>query len=308
MAGWFTTTNRFADPTGARRAGQFVSALDAFPVGHLVDLGAGHGGFSKIAADMGWRVTAVDARSTRFPVDQRIRWVVSDVREFDNYADVDVVLCLGLWYHLTLQDQLDLAKRVHPRPLIIDTHVGTRNPDEYHGANPRISTLIGSNGYEGRYYNEAGLRNSPTASWGNDLSFWPTVATLERQLYEAGYDTVEHLAPPHLADRGFFVARTFDNEQRVRMDRLVTNLTALANANAKPDSLPLPTLSPAISDLAPIADPRQAEASAVAPMPPSPTGVRDATTRLVEALARSARFRTHRALRTARRRLWERSR
>ena len=50
---WFASCDRFRDPAGAMRMAEFVTALSRFPVGHLVDLGAGHGIFSRLAAPEG---------------------------------------------------------------------------------------------------------------------------------------------------------------------------------------------------------------------------------------------------------------
>jgi hypothetical protein len=196
---------------------QFVDALGRFPVGHLLDLGAGHGIFSRLAADLGWQVTAVDARADRFPADPRVRWVVSDVRDFDQYEDVTVVANLGLWYHLTLEDQRRLAERAAPRPLVLDTHVAMpRLTDHHEQHRPRVSALVSEDGYQGRLYLESGMETRATASWGNRYSFWPTLATLERELYDAGYDVLEQVSPPHAPDRRYFVARSLGDAGRRR--------------------------------------------------------------------------------------------
>lgn len=202
---WFSTVNRFSDPVGASRIALYVDLISRFPTGHLVDLGAGHGIFSQIALDLGWRVTAVDARDERFPSDADITWTVADVRDFDGYADVDLVVCLGLWYHLTAADQRALARRIYPRPLILDTHVAVRNvPRRF--KNGVTAEFVREGPDEGRYYDEQGFTVA-TASWGNPTSFWPTVRSLESQLYDAGYEVFEQISPPYLPDRGFFVAR-----------------------------------------------------------------------------------------------------
>jgi hypothetical protein len=67
-------------------------------------------------------VVGVDARSTRFPEDPRVTWVEQDIRQHD-LSGYEVILCLGLFYHLGLLDQLELLKRCAGTPLIIDTHV-----------------------------------------------------------------------------------------------------------------------------------------------------------------------------------------
>ena len=70
----------------ARRMQLFDALIGRFPEGRLVDLGAGHGQFSLRAADAGWSVTAVDARETRFPPDDRITWVRQDVLQRFGWA------------------------------------------------------------------------------------------------------------------------------------------------------------------------------------------------------------------------------
>lgn len=226
MGSWFETTSRFADPAGALRMAHFVGALRRFPTGHVVDLGAGHGIFARLAADLGWRVTAVDARTDRFPADPRVRWVRADVREFDDYAGVDVVACLGLWYHLTLADQLGLVRRVAPVPLILDTHVALRRRRDHPVHARRVGRIVAERGYRGRLYAETGVNRRPTASWGNTSSFWPTMATLRRQLLEGGYDVVERIAPAVAPDREYLVARALDAAGRAELDQLLSRYNA----------------------------------------------------------------------------------
>jgi hypothetical protein len=244
---WFQTATRFRDPAGAIRMAQFVDALARFPVGHLVDLGAGHGMFSQLAADLGWQVTAVDARAERFPDDPRVRWVVADVRDFDEYDDVTVVANLGLWYHLTLADQLLLAKKAAPRPLILDTHFALPRASDHRWH--RMSELVSDRGYEGRLYSEEGLELTPTASWGNSSSFWPTVAGLEKQLFDAGYDVFEQVSPPHAPDRRYFVARSFGTDSdRAKLDALLAPYNEIEYPEAQPKPRPMFSLSVSAGD------------------------------------------------------------
>ncbi|MGH8963176.1 MAG: methyltransferase domain-containing protein [Jatrophihabitantaceae bacterium] len=301
---WFQSTDRFRDPIGARRIAQFIDILSRFTPGHLVDLGAGHGIFSLVAVELGWRVTAVDARDERFPDDSSISWVVADVRVFDKYDDVDVVACLGLWYHLTLEDQKALASKIAPRPLIIDTHVGTRVLPRYHNqSDNRISELVSDDGFEGRLYNERGLEARATASWGNSTSFWPTVASLEREMYEAGYEVVEQYSPPYLADRGFFLARSLGgNDARERIEGLVTRFNPVTGTAIT--GTVIPSLHGDVVDFAPVvakpsATPRAAAAGVAAV--PAP-GVRASSRQLGAAVVRYVRHQGRRLYRLTRRR------
>lgn len=186
------------EETNARRMEIFDHLLATLPKGKIVDLGAGHGHFSVRAADAGWSVTAADARTVRFQSDPRVEWVHSDVRNFD-VEPYDVILCLGLFYHLTLEDQLNLLRRWAGRPLIIDTHLdtGQERPD-------LTATRVTIDGYEGRYYGEN--LESALASWENTESFWPTVPSFRRMLAEAGFKVVLEVAPWYLIDRTFFLA------------------------------------------------------------------------------------------------------
>jgi hypothetical protein len=183
--------------TPALRTKWFLRMLSHFPPGNLIDLGAGHGTFSKLAADAGWKVTALDARDVRFPEDDRITWKVGDVREatFDEY---DLIACLGLFYHLTIDDQLDLLARCSGKPMILDTHVANdrRTP-------VKLSKPVTLQGYTGRYYGEFD-QTKPTASWGNEYSFWPRTRDLMRMLDQHGYDVLT-AHPWYLPTRTFWL-------------------------------------------------------------------------------------------------------
>lgn len=226
---WFETAERFGDPVGALRVALFIDLLGRFRRGRLVDLGAGHGIFSRVAADLGWEVTAVDARDERFPDDPRVAWVRSDIRAFtDQDLDAEVVACLGLWYHLTLDDQRALAACCAPRPLIIDTHLAMPSADDHPAHRDRLTRIHDRDGFAGRLYHERGMKTRPTAAFGNEYSFWPTPATLERQLIEAGYDVVETISPAVAPDRRFVVARVIDTGARRRIDAEVSRYVGLA--------------------------------------------------------------------------------
>jgi hypothetical protein len=182
--------------TGDRRTDIYERILEQFRPGRLVDLGAGHGSFSVLAADKGWEVTAVDARTERFQDDPRVTWVHSDVREVD-LSGYDLIVCLGLFYHLTLADQLDLLKRCAGTPILIDTHLAV-------GVSTfPLSEEVHSDGYTGRLLDE--VLSSQLASWVNEKSFWPDRASFWRMLEENGYGIVMTVEPWYLPDRTFFL-------------------------------------------------------------------------------------------------------
>lgn len=175
------------------------SILSPLQPGKFLDLGAGHGKFALAARDLGWDVTAVDARNARMPVEEEgVEWVVSDVREFPfESEDYDCVSILGLFYHLDFQSQMEVLRRSSGALTILDTFVVAFAEDE-------------EGGYPGAYYVETGdteeRRNTITqASWGNARSFWPTEESLIRMLREAGFSLVAPVQPGHRRDRTFYV-------------------------------------------------------------------------------------------------------
>jgi len=185
------------DSIGNRRFEIFDAIISRFDPGKLVDLGAGHGKFSVRAADRGWNVTAVDARDERFPADLRIKWVREDIRTFD-VKGFDIVVCLGLFYHLTLDDQLELLRRCSGTTLIVDTHVDSGKPTQ-----PLSERQI-IRGYEGRLFYEE--TQHATASWENTHSFWPTTECFYRMLNDAGYAVILTSEPWYQSDRTFWLA------------------------------------------------------------------------------------------------------
>lgn len=186
------------DAISLRRLELFDGLLGMFPPGRALDLGAGHGLFSSRAADAGWDMTAVDARTERFPADDRVKWIQMDVREVD-LEGYDLIFFFGLFYHLTLDDQLALLKKASGTPLIIDTHLATSQPTQ------PLSDPVTVQGYRGRFYSESGWQKRATASWSNERSFWPRPRAFYRMLGEHGYRAVFAGTPWVTTDRTFFL-------------------------------------------------------------------------------------------------------
>lgn len=184
--------------TDRRRIDAFERLLSLFPAGRLIDLGAGHGKLSIRAARLGWNVVAVDARTERFPTTKAADFRHGDIRDVD-LTGYDLILCLGLFYHLTLDDQRSLLARCAGTPLIIDTHLA----DGESRFETSLGPLVEIDGLRGRWFGES---NAPTASWGNDRAFWPTPESFGRLLQEAGYGVVLEAHPAVMSDRRFYVA------------------------------------------------------------------------------------------------------
>ena len=174
------------------RDGQIRGLLERFTPGRLIDLGTGDGLFALMAAEMGWRVTATDARPRDWPYHERITWWVIDVRDTP-VSGYDLILCAGLFYHLEYEDQVKLLAKCSGTPVILDTHVSI-HPGE--AVQPEA-------GITGRVYIE-GPQDHPWSSWGNKQSFWPDLPSLHRMAQRFGY-TMETCQPWPGEDRATFM-------------------------------------------------------------------------------------------------------
>ena len=111
----------------------------------------------------------------------------------------DVIICSGIFYHLTADDAFKLVKSMHSmseRLVIVDTHVALR---------PRKRVVLDGNVYYGDSYREHRNNDSQQkkslrawASWDNPISFWFTRPSLINMLNEAGFSSVyENFVPLH---------------------------------------------------------------------------------------------------------------
>lgn len=179
-------------PIDVTRAEILAGLLGRFTPGRAIDLACGTGWFSQIAASSGWKVTALDARRRPWPDMDGIEWLEQDVRDADT-AGYDLILCLGIFYHLTYADQQVLLGKCAGTPMILDTHVAL------------LSDAEAAPGYWGWWYPEP---PGTLSSWENEKSFWPTQDTLRKMLAEHGYTQVEATEPwYHGADRTFWVCQ-----------------------------------------------------------------------------------------------------
>jgi hypothetical protein len=191
-----------ADKTWSRRFGkQRVSALrsvlDVVATGKVIDLGAGHGIFSRMADEAGWDVVALDARRTRFPadLDGRVEFREASV-DSDAWhgSEFDLILCCGLFYHLDLRMQDRLLERCAGTPLFLDTHYADKRP--WAEWADQTGPPVVEDGLPGVWFGEAPAAdeaerkaNRLTASFENQDSFWATEAGLREHLRRHGYTT-----------------------------------------------------------------------------------------------------------------------
>lgn len=133
-----------------------------------------------------------------------IKFVQDDVRNLsrDKYGEFDVVLCLGILYHLETPDAFDLIHRVSSvcRDLaIVHTHFST-------GA--KVHVEFQGRKYAGRRFLEhlpgASEQQKRQAVWGsldNPQSFWMTRASLFNVLQDAGFTSVMECRIPYLPNQ-----------------------------------------------------------------------------------------------------------
>jgi SAM-dependent methyltransferase len=204
-------THGLPEPDGSLHKGNiFRALLGPFKPGKMLDLGAGKGNFSLSAAQMGWQVTAVDARSARWPdADQEadaeiadlirsIRWIQADVRQFPIApGDYDLICILGLLHHLEVPDQVDLVRRCAGTPLLIDTRIAPSNVDR---EGPYEGMVVREHG-EDREERDLVL----TAAWGNATSFRHTEESLLRLIRDCGFPQAMTMRPPHRRDYTFYL-------------------------------------------------------------------------------------------------------
>jgi SAM-dependent methyltransferase len=207
----FARTHGLPEPDSSIHKGNIFRALVALlKPGRMLDLGAGKGNFSLSAARLGWKVTAVDARTVRWPdaetesdstdadLIRTIRWVQADVREFPiEEGEYDLICVLGLLHHLEVADQVALLKRCSTMPTLLDTRIA--------------KALVDIEGpYEGMLIRERGETREerdavPQASWGNPVSFQHTEESLLRLVLDCGYMKMMQMRPPHRPDYTFYL-------------------------------------------------------------------------------------------------------
>lgn len=179
----------------------------------IADLGCLEGGFSLALAQRGADVLGIEARSLNIEKAnllrehfelKNLRFELGDVKDFqkDTFGQFDVVLALGILYHLDhpvkwLQ-QLAAATR---RVLILDTHFAPIDDDAMRRLDPRLSGLGAlerqdSDGFavQGRWFHEFGEdANRETqlwASYSNTSSFWLTKESLLQSIVRAPFPLV----------------------------------------------------------------------------------------------------------------------
>jgi SAM-dependent methyltransferase len=174
-------------------------ASKSFSELRVLDLGCYEGAFGVALARRGATVLGLEAREehvvkARFAAevlglrDMEVRQ--ADMRQLsrEEHGVFDVVLCLGVLYHLDAPDCFELASRVAEvcsGLAVIETQVAL--------SRPRREVWRGHE-YRGKSYPEDIAH--PGASKDNPESFWPTRASLLNLLADVGFTSVSELLSP----------------------------------------------------------------------------------------------------------------
>jgi SAM-dependent methyltransferase len=206
-----------------RRVVQLAADLTTRPLSELrvLDLGALEGQFAIEFALQGAEAVAIEGRETnaakaRVAAEllqlERLEVRVEDVRDLsvERHGTFDVVLCLGLLYHLDAGDLfpfIDRLAEVCTSLLILDTHVGLspRKVHQHAGHEYRGVSFAEHSSHASARQRERSL----WASLDNELSFWPTRPSLLNALQRAGFTSVLDCGVPAMArprDRVTFAA------------------------------------------------------------------------------------------------------
>lgn len=222
-------THGLPAPDGSLNKGRiFESILSPLAPGKLLDLGAGKGNFSMIAASLGWEVTAVDVRTVRWsdadPASspgiaallESVTFVQSDIRDFPiGRNEFDLICILGLLHHLEVPDQVALIRKCSGTPLLIDTRIASAEIDAF-------------DAYRGMLIKEHGETREErdqvaTATWGNETSFRHTEESLTRMLRDCGYPVILQARPPHRREYTFYFALPRVQETGFRREKRAIN-------------------------------------------------------------------------------------
>jgi len=179
----------------------------------VADLGCLEGGFALAMAQRGMDVIGVEGRQTNLSKASLVKehfglrnleFRLDDVKNFtcETYGTFDIVLALGILYHL--DEPIRWLRQVAGATrglLIVDSHFAPSDDASLSLIDPRIAALgpiqqVEDSGtiYEGRWFtdcSEAADREMQLwASYSNFKSFWLTKDSLFCGLRQAGFDLV----------------------------------------------------------------------------------------------------------------------
>lgn len=151
----------------------------------VLDLGCRTGAFSIALADAGADVLGIEGRQENLdhvPA-STVRFELADVRDVstETHGTFDVVLCLGILYHLGPEDAIGLLaamRKMTERFAVIDTHIGA----------DQFGVTVDERQYRGNWYGENTVH--PWSAIGNAASWWFTRDSLGDALRNTGWSSV----------------------------------------------------------------------------------------------------------------------
>jgi SAM-dependent methyltransferase len=179
----------------------------------VADLGCLEGGFALALAQRGMNVIGIEARRTNLQKAlllkehferSSLEFRLDDVKNFtrESYGAFDVILALGILYHLDnplpwLPQIAEATKTL----LVIESHYAPENETALALLDPELQQLgpierieHQATIYEGRWFFEYGPEHDPEAqlwaSYSNASSFWLTKESILRATKRAGFDLV----------------------------------------------------------------------------------------------------------------------
>ena len=200
---WTISEEPAGDEVKLRRVVQVVSDILGGRIegARILDLACLEGMYALELASRGADVVAIEGREAnlekaRFAaraLDLDVDFRLGDVRALkrSDHGEFDVVLCLGILYHLDAPDVFVFAERlaeVCRRALVVDTHTASSATEQHeHGGHV----------YEGHRLVEHDAGASPEerlrALWSsldNATAFAPTRSSLERLLARSGFTSI----------------------------------------------------------------------------------------------------------------------
>jgi hypothetical protein len=187
------------------RTVQLIADIAGVPLSELriLDLGAYECAFAIELAAQGAQVTAVEVRephaikgefARRALGLENLTIVQGDIRDFDSLVtgEFDVVLCLGLIYHLGAEDALALLKQIAARTrrfALVEGQISLSRSE---------SVAIDGTEYHGRLYPEN--ESDPGSGVAVSDAFWFTRRSLLRALGTAGFRSVAEVHLPFIPE------------------------------------------------------------------------------------------------------------
>lgn len=150
----------------------------------ILDLACRTGAFSTALANAGADVLGVEGRQWNLDhvPESTARYELADVRDItaETHGTFDVVLCLGILYHLEPASALQLLttmREMTERFAVIDTHIGTHETE----------VTVDGHAYRGCWFGEN--VDHPWSSIGNTRSWWFTAESLDDAIRHAGWNS-----------------------------------------------------------------------------------------------------------------------